>query len=46
MIPAVALVAADRVAKLAGDHARTVLLVLAATQFAWMFLLKAQQDFW
>jgi hypothetical protein len=46
MIPAVALVAADRVAGLAGAHARTVLLVLAATQFAWMFLLKAQQDFW
>ena len=45
MVPAVVLVAADRLSKLASERPVLVWHIVAACQFAWMFLLKAKQDF-
>jgi hypothetical protein len=46
MLPAVVLVAADRLKTSGGHRVHECLLAVAANQLAWMFLLKAKQDFW
>lgn len=46
MIPVAAILAADKLNRLAGDRPVLALQVVAICQFAWMFLLKARQDFY
>lgn len=46
MIPPVAITAVHGITRLNLKNPQAMVLVVGATQFAWMFLLKAKQDFW